>query len=157
MIKFSVITVTNKRINWVLTFNKSQKKFLHKVALGLMFITLMMILLQFSVFLLSRLLVFFISVKRSSFNSNYFVIETFFYELHFIDQFALARRQRRDLSAFESSCHLPTCLPQMVEALQCPLNCWKSSMEVVNTNFYNLWLDLTSNRTRFPKTKFLFL
>ena len=43
--------------------------------------------------------------------------------LHFIHQVALARRQRRDLSVFESNCHLPTCLQHTVEASHCPCNC----------------------------------
>ena len=38
----------------------------------------------------------------------------------FIHQVALAKSQRRDLSIFESSCHLPTCLPHTVEASHCP-------------------------------------
>ena len=29
-----------------------------------------------------------------------------------------------------------------------PLNCWTSSREAVNTNFYSLWFDSTGNRTR---------
>ena len=60
----------------------------------------------------------------------------------------MARRQRRDLSVFESSCHLPTCLPHTAEASHCPFNCWTSSREAVNTNFYSLWFDPTGNRTR---------
>ena len=60
----------------------------------------------------------------------------------------MARRQRRDLSVFESSCHLPTCLSHTVEASHCPFNCWTSSREAVNTNFYSVWLDPTGNRTR---------
>ena len=34
----------------------------------------------------------------------------------FIHQVIFAKRQRRDLSVFESSCHLPTCLPHTAEA-----------------------------------------
>ena len=49
---------------------------------------------------------------------------------------------------FQSSCHLPTCLPHTVEASQCPFNCWMSSRKAVNTNFYNFWFDQTGNRTR---------
>ena len=41
----------------------------------------------------------------------------------FIHQVALARRQRNDLSVFESSCHLPICLPHTMEASHCPFNC----------------------------------
>ena len=48
----------------------------------------------------------------------------------------MARRQRRDLSVFESSCHLPTCLPHTVKASRCSFNCWTSSREAVNSNFY---------------------
>ena len=33
------------------------------------------------------------------------------------------RRQRRYLSVFESSCHLPTCLPHAAEASHCSFNC----------------------------------
>ena len=66
----------------------------------------------------------------------------------FIHQVALARRQRRDLSVFESSCHLPICLPHTMEASHCPFNCRTSSREAVNTNFYGLWFDSTGNRTR---------
>ena len=36
--------------------------------------------------------------------------------IHFIPQVALARRQRRDLSIFKSSWHLPTCLPNTLIA-----------------------------------------
>ena len=60
----------------------------------------------------------------------------------------MARRQRNDLSVFESSCHLPICLPHTMEASHCPFNCWTSSREAVNTNFYSLWFDSTGNRTR---------
>ena len=60
----------------------------------------------------------------------------------------MARRQRRDLLVFESSCHLPICLPHTMEASHCPFNCWTSSREAVNTNFYSLWFDSTGNRTR---------
>ena len=61
----------------------------------------------------------------------------------------MARRQRRDLSVsvFKSSCHLPTCLPHTAETLHCPFNCWTSSREAVNTNFYILWFELSGNRT----------
>ena len=41
----------------------------------------------------------------------------------FVHQVALARRQRSDLSVFESSCRLPTCLPHTMEASHCPFNC----------------------------------
>ena len=34
------------------------------------------------------------------------------------------------------------------EASHCPFNCWTSSREAVNTNFYSLWFDSTGNRTR---------
>ena len=34
----------------------------------------------------------------------------------------MARRQRRDLAVFESSCHLPTCVPHTVEASHCAFN-----------------------------------
>ena len=60
----------------------------------------------------------------------------------------MARRQRKDLSVFESSCHLPTCLPLSAEASHCPFNCWTSSRKAVNTNFYSLWFDPTGNRIR---------
>ena len=60
----------------------------------------------------------------------------------------MARRQRRDLSVFESSCHLPACLPHTAEASHCPFDCWTSSRKAVNTNFYSLWFDPTRNRTR---------
>ena len=60
----------------------------------------------------------------------------------------MARRQRRDLSVFESSCHLPICLPHTMEASHCPFSCWTPSREAVNTNFYSLWFDSTGNRTR---------
>ena len=65
----------------------------------------------------------------------------------FIHQVALARRQRRDLSVFKSSCHLPTYLTHTVEASHCPFNCWMSSRGAVNTKFYSLWFDATGNRT----------
>ena len=60
----------------------------------------------------------------------------------------LGRRQRRDLSVFESRCHLPTCLPHTAEASHCPFDCLTSSRKAVNTNFYSLWLNPTGNRTR---------
>ena len=47
--------------------------------------------------------------------------------MYFIHQVAWARRQRRDLSVFESSCHLLTCLLHTAEASHCPLNCWTCS------------------------------
>ena len=60
----------------------------------------------------------------------------------------MPRRQRKDLSVFESSCHLPTCLPHTAEASYCPFNCWTSSRKAVNINFYSLCYDPTGNRTR---------
>ena len=41
-----------------------------------------------------------------------------------------------------------TCLPHTAEASHCPFNCWTSSKEAVNTNFYSLWFDPAGNRTR---------
>ena len=37
----------------------------------------------------------------------------------FIHQVPLAKRERSDFSVFESSCHLPNCLPHTVEASHC--------------------------------------
>ena len=68
-------------------------------------------------------------------------------QLHFIHQVALARKQRRDLLVFESSCYLPTCLLHTVEASHCPFNCWTSSRKKLNSNFYSLCFDSTGNRT----------
>ena len=45
-----------------------------------------------------------------------------------------------------ASCHLSTCIPHTAKASRCPFKCWMSSREAVNTNFYNLWFDLTGNR-----------
>ena len=42
----------------------------------------------------------------------------------------------------------PYCLLHMVEALHCLFNCWTSSHDAVNTNFYSLWFVPTRNRTR---------
>ena len=50
--------------------------------------------------------------------------------------------------SFDSSCHLPTCLPHQAETSHCPFYCWTSSKEAVNTNFYSLWFDPTAKRTR---------
>ena len=59
----------------------------------------------------------------------------------------MARRQRRDRMVFESSCHLST--THTVEASYCFFfQCWTSSREAVNANFYSLWFDPTWNRTR---------
>ena len=52
---------------------------------------------------------------------------------------------KRYFSVFESSCHLPSCLPHTVETSHCPFNCWTSSREGLNTIFYSFWYDLTSN------------
>ena len=46
-----------------------------------------------------------------------------------------------------ATCPVPTCLPHTVEASHCPFNCWTSSREAVNPNFYSLWLDSTGNQT----------
>ena len=59
----------------------------------------------------------------------------------------LNQGQRRDLSVFESSFHLPICLPHTMEASHCPCNCWTSSREAVKSNFYSLWFDPTGNQT----------
>ena len=69
-------------------------------------------------------------------------------ELYFIHQIALARRERRDYLVFKSSCHLLTCLLQMVEASCCPFICWTSSRKAVNTNFFSLWFGTAENQTR---------
>ena len=65
-----------------------------------------------------------------------------------IYQVALATRQRKDFWVFESSCHLPICQPLKVEASHCPFNCWTSSKEAANTNFYCRWFNPTGHRTR---------
>ena len=57
-------------------------------------------------------------------------------------QVALTRRQWRDLLS-----QAATCLPLTAEAPHCPFNCWTSSREAVNTNFYSLWFDPTGNQT----------
>ena len=60
----------------------------------------------------------------------------------------MARRQRRDLSPFESMCHLLTCLPHTAESSRCPSNCWTSSKVAGNTTFSSIWYDPNGNRTR---------
>ena len=60
----------------------------------------------------------------------------------------MARKQQRDLLVFESSCHLPTCLPHAVKASHCPFNCWTSSRRAVNPNYYSLWFERARNQTR---------
>ena len=57
-------------------------------------------------------------------------------------------RKSFHLSVFELSCHRPTCLSHTAEASHCPFNCWTSSREDVNSNFYSLWFDPTGNRTQ---------
>ena len=44
---------------------------------------------------------------------------------------------------FWSSNLAATCLPHTAEASHCPVICWTSSREAVNTNFYSLWFDPT--------------
>ena len=65
-----------------------------------------------------------------------------------IRQDVLVRRQQRDLSVFELSCHLPICPPHSVENSHFPFYCWTSSRKPVNANFYSLWFCLSGNRTR---------
>ena len=60
-------------------------------------------------------------------------------QFDFTHKVTLVRRQQRDLSVFESSCHLPTFLPHMVEASHCPFNCRTSSRKAVNTNFFKVF------------------
>ena len=69
-------------------------------------------------------------------------------QLYFIHQLALARRQRRDLSIFESSCHLPTCTYYTRESFTLFLLMLNVKQETVNTSFYSLWFDPTGNRTQ---------
>ena len=49
---------------------------------------------------------------------------------------------------------VPTCLPVTTHGggftLSLLINCWSSSREAVNINFYILWFDLTPNRNRRP-------
>ena len=47
----------------------------------------------------------------------------------------LGQETARDLSVFESSCHLPTCLPHTTEASHCPFNCWTSKQESCEYQF----------------------
>ena len=62
--------------------------------------------------------------------------------LNFIYQVALARRQRRDLSVFESNCHLPTCLSHTVKLHTVSFNAERpSSRKAVNIKFYGRWFD----------------
>ena len=49
---------------------------------------------------------------------------------------------------FRSSSQAATCLPHTAKSSYCPFNCWTSSREAVNTNFYSLWYDPTGNRTQ---------
>ena len=68
----------------------------------------------------------------------------FFWSRHgdyfFIYHVALARRQRRDLSVFESNCHLPTGLPHMVEASHCPLQCCQlSAILSLDLSYLHCW------------------
>ena len=44
----------------------------------------------------------------------------------------LARRQQRDPFVFESSCHLPTCLPHTVKTSLCPFYCWTTRCQLFN-------------------------
>ena len=43
---------------------------------------------------------------------------------------------------------LEPCALDSTSASYCPFNCWTSSREAVNTNFYSIWFDPTGNRTR---------
>ena len=54
----------------------------------------------------------------------------------FFTKLPLLKRQQRNLSGFESSCHLPTSLPHTVEAAHCPFNLLTSSKEAVFTNIF---------------------
>ena len=65
-----------------------------------------------------------------------------------VDPVFLDRRQRRDLLVFELNCHLLTFPPHSVEPSNCPFNCWTSSREAVNTNFYCHWFDSSGNLTQ---------
>ena len=68
----------------------------------------------------------------------------------FICQVALTRRQKKDFSIFESSCHLPTCLSHLVEASRCPflfLNVKHRSPEY-QLLFFCVKFDPTWNQTQ---------
>ena len=57
------------------------------------------------------------SKSRIDSETDYVIVITFY------SPSGLGQGQQRDLSVFESSCHLFTCLPHMVEASHCPFNC----------------------------------
>ena len=78
-------------------------------------------------------------VKGKSCSSNYI----------FIYRVALARRQRRNLSVFESSCHLPSCspCPWVIESLHCTVLVLNVKLGGWDTNFSRRWFDPTGNRT----------
>ena len=65
----------------------------------------------------------------------------------YIYQVTLARRQRRNLSVFGSSCHQPTCQPLTIKTYNSHWPCWTSIRKTVNTFFFALLLDPTDNRT----------
>ena len=60
----------------------------------------------------------------------------------------LGQEVAKDLSVFESSCHLPTCLPHTVELHTVLLIAERPAGIALNSNFYSLWLDPIGNRTR---------
>ena len=56
-------------------------------------------------------------IKHHHFDNSPAIVITLF-----VYQVVLSRKLERDLSVFESSCHLSNCVPHMMEASDCPLN-----------------------------------
>ena len=76
-------------------------------------------------------------------------------QLHFIRQVALARRQQRGLTVFDSSCHLPTCLTDAVDGL-CSMYCcyqrWSRGHKARGQGQGHKKNPRTRPRTAFPRT-----
>ena len=82
------------------------------------------------------LIIISVAIGGRFFSNNLFIVI-----VCFLHQVSLTKRQRRDLAVFKSSCHLPTYLPHMVEALH---NLFNARI----TNFSRPGFGSTGNQTQ---------
>ena len=68
-----------------------------------------------------------------------------FFVIAFYSPNSLTTIQQRNLSVFESSCHLSATHGR---GFTLSINCWTSNRKAANTNFSGLWLEPSRNQTR---------
>ena len=74
-----------------------------------------------------------------------------------VHQVVFTRRQQRDLAVFESSYHVPTCLPHTVEASHCTIICVKHGSCEYQFLWFWYWFKSNLDIDNIPYYKFFWL